>query len=209
MIKTSAIPKWAKITFAVVLAVGAGVVVSRTAVSAFRPHLYAGTVLQGGTPAPPMDGIHLASGEEVDMNSWGGDVVLVYFGYTHCPDVCPTTLSTAAQAITDLSDKNQERTQLLMVSVDPARDTSDSLQEYVEFFDPDFLGATGDVSDIDRVASQYGVFYELGEGTIDEGYTVDHTATLMGIGPDGELRIVWPPDATADQMSSDIKELLS
>ncbi len=181
---------------------------TRTAVEAFRPHLYAGTVLSGDAPAAAMDGLYLANGDEVDLLAFNDELLLVYFGYTNCPDVCPNTLANATKALGQLSAEQRDRATLLMISVDPARDDVESLQRYVEFFDPSFLGATGTVADIDRVASLYGVFYELGEGSATEGYVVDHTATLMGIGPDGALRIVWSPDLTADDLAGDINELL-
>jgi protein SCO1/2 len=184
------------------------VLVTRTVASALQPHLYAGTVLRGDVAATPMTGIALASGQPADLGAYEDQVVLVYFGYTNCPDVCPTTLSTSSAAIAKLSSDQRERVQLIMVSVDPDRDDVSSLQEYVEFFNPTFLGATGSVEDIDRVTSLYGVFYELGEGSASDGYVVDHTATLMGIGTDGVLRVVWPPDISASELSGDLDELL-
>ena len=187
----------------------AGVLVARLLLSLFQPHLYAGTVLQSPTPAPDMSSLSLASGEPLDIAGFEGDVVLLYFGYTNCPDVCPTTLSTAARARQGLSPTERDRTHVMMISVDPARDPLDELQAYVEFFDPDFIGVSGNDADIKRAATQYGVFYALGDGTEASGYTVDHTANLLGIGPDGRLRVIWAPDVTSDALQSDIEELLS
>ena len=178
------------------------------AVQQFRPHLYAGTVLQSSESAPPLDSLRDATGAPVDLAAYDGDVVVLYFGYTNCPDVCPTTLSDLARARSGLSDGDQERVHVMMVSVDPARDDAASLQTYVEFFDPSFMGVTGEVADIDRVAAGYGVFYELGEGTVETGYTVDHTASLMAIGTDGALRVLWGPDVSSDALRDDLKELL-
>ena len=186
----------------------AGLFVARSLFSAVTPHLYSGTILQQSTPAPDMDGLVFATGEPVDIGALSGDLVLVYFGYTNCPDVCPTTLSSAATAISELDSDRQERVQLLMVTVDPRRDDLGELQEYVEFFHPDFRGVSGAVDDISRAASLYGIFYELGEGSIEEGYVVDHTATLMAIGTDGTLRIVWPPNISTNDLHNDLEELL-
>lgn len=194
---------------AVLGVVVAGIMVARVVVDRLQPHLYAGTVLQSPTPAPAMDGLRLASGQPLELDRFAGDVVLVYFGYTHCPDICPATLSAAARARAGLDSSDRDRTRLLMVSVDPRRDDLASLQSYVEHFDPDFLGVGGEGPDIDRVATQYGVFYVLGEGTVETGYTVDHTASLLGIGPDGRLRVVWAPDVGAEELRADIHELLS
>lgn len=187
---------------------GVAFLIARLLFGSVTPHFYAGTVLQGATPAAPMDGLVYANGDPVDLADFEDDVVLVYFGYTNCPDICPTLLSAAGFAIDGLSESERERVHLLMVSVDPERDDLASLQEYVEFFHPSFAGVGGDVVDIDRVASLYGVFYSLGEGTAEEGYLVDHTATLAGIAPDGSLRIVWPPNVTAEDLNADMKELL-
>ena len=96
----------------------------------------------------------------------------------------------------------------MMISVDPERDSADSLEEYVSFFSPRFRGATGSREAIDRVATKYGVFYELGDGDVESGYIVDHTATLLAVGTDGALRIVWPPTIGAKELRADIEEML-
>ncbi len=196
--------RWRRLGVPLVAAV-VGVLLALLALQAFRPHLYAGTVLQGDVPAPSMDGLTLSNGEPVDLGAFEDEFLMVYFGYANCPDICPTTLSTAAKAVESLSEDKQERTQLLMVSVDPNRDSLDYLGTYTSFFHPSFLGATGTLEDLDTVASQYGIFYQLGDG---EDYTVDHTASLMGIGTDGVLRIVWPPEITSEQLAADIAQLL-
>lgn len=171
-----------------------------------RPFPYSGTVMKAPTPAPSMDGLSLSDGTPVDIDAFEGDLLLVYFGYTSCPDVCPTTLSQVAAARRRLGD-DAGRVHFLMISIDPERDTLDELGDYVEAFDPDFLGATGDPADVDRVAAQYGVFYAKGEA-LGDGYAVDHTATLMGIDGDGHLRIVWPALLDVERLASDLHQLL-
>lgn len=171
----------------------------------FKPHLYSGTVMQAPTRAPQMEGLVFADGSAVDLAEFRGDVVLVYFGYTHCPDICPTTLAKAATARQQSDDA--ERVHVMMVSVDPERDDPGSLGQYVESFDPSFLGATGDAADLERVAATYGVFFARGEEEVD-GYAVDHTASLMGIDTDGRLRIVWPTDVTVADLTADLDALL-
>jgi protein SCO1/2 len=182
-----------------------GVIVALATIQSLRPHLYAGTVLQGDTPAPSMDGLMLSSGGSVDLAAYQNEFLMVYFGYANCPDICPTTLSTAAKAVESLPEDQRKRTQLLMVSIDPGRDSLDYLGTYTSFFHPSFVGATGPVEAVDVVASQYGIFYQFGDG---EDYTVDHTASLMGIDPDGVLRILWPPEVTSEQLAADIAQLL-
>lgn len=171
------------------------------------PHPYSGTVMQAPTPAPSMDGLFDTDGDPIELAAFEGDLLLVYFGYTNCPDVCPTTLSQVASALRRLGD-DADRVHVLLVSVDPARDDPATLAGYVESFDPDFLAATGELADVERVASQYGIFFARGEAVGDDGYAVDHTATLMGIDGDGKLRIVWPAQLDVGRLADDLRELL-
>ncbi len=185
-----------------------GVAVARVVVDRLSPHLYAGTVLQFDEPAPPLDGLAYAGGEPVELAAFDDEVALVFFGYTNCPDVCPGTLSTVDRALDRLDQNDRDRVTMLMVSVDPDRDDLPSLQQYVEFFDPGFRGVGGPQPDIDRAASLYGVYYELDAPTPGGEYLVDHTASLMGIGPDGSLRVIWSSDVTAEALAADLAELL-
>jgi protein SCO1 len=171
------------------------------------PHPYSGTVMQAPTAAPPMDGLVFTDGSPVDVTAFDGELLLVYFGYTNCPDVCPTTLSQVAAARRSLGDE-ADRVEVLLVSVDPERDDLVTLEEYVSAFDGDFLAATGEIADLERVASQYGIFFAEGEAIGDGGYAVDHTATLMGIDTGGHLRIVWPAMLDVERLAADLRELL-
>jgi protein SCO1/2 len=123
--------------------------------------------------------------------------------------VCPLTLSDAAKAIDSMEADDGERTNLLMVSVDPARDDPATLDDYVGFFHAGFRGVGGPTEAIDRAASTYGVFYQLGEPDADGGYLVDHTGALLGIGPDGVLRVLWSSEVGPEALAADIEELLS
>lgn len=171
------------------------------------PHPYSGTVMQAPTAAPSMEGLVFTDGSAVDIAAFDGDLLLVYFGYTNCPDVCPTTLSQVAAARRMLGD-GAERVQVLLISVDPDRDDLATLDQYVTAFDPDFLAATGEIADLERVASQYGIFFAEGEAVGEGDYAVDHTATLMGIDTDGHLRIVWPALLDVERLAADLRELL-
>jgi protein SCO1/2 len=162
--------------------------------------------MQAPTAAPSMSGLVLSDGTPLDVADFEGDLLLVYFGYTSCPDVCPTTLSQVAAARRQLAG-DAERVQLLMVSIDPERDAPDLLGDYVTSFDPTFLAATGELADIERVAAQYGVFFARGEA-LGDGYTMDHTASLMGVDPGGRLRIVWPAQLDVDRLADDLDALL-
>lgn len=172
------------------------------------PHVYHATVLQESEPAPSMQELRLASGDPVDLAAHRGDVVLVYFGYLNCPDVCPTTLDMTARALDELEADQRDQVRLVMVSVDPERDTAALVDGYAGFFDPSFFGATGDPDAVLRVATQYGVFYRANGADEDGHYFVDHTSALMAIDPGGALRLIWSPDATSDEIAADLRELV-
>jgi protein SCO1/2 len=183
------------------------VMVMYVGVRLFRPHLYAGTIMQAPTAAPSMDGLVWSGGDPVDLGVFAGDVVVVFFGYTYCPDVCPTTMSQVSRALDRLGD-DAGRVHVMMVSVDPERDAPADVGEYVRAFDPSFLGATGDPDTVERIASTYGVFFARGEEYTDGNYAVDHSAYLMGIDTDGHLRIVWPASVDVDALAGDLDALL-
>lgn len=122
-----------------------------------------------------------------------GKVVLLYFGYTKCPDVCPTSLAILTQALNELSEDELKSVQAVFVSVDPKRDDFQVLDEYVSYFHPGLIGLTGSESEIREVAKLYDVQYEevaLEESAI--GYAVDHSALTYLITPNGKLRFMFP-----------------
>lgn len=192
------------------LAVGAGVVLAAIAwfvvLPRFQPHVFAGTVIQSQTSAPDVD-LTTSRGERASLNDFEDRLVVLYFGYTFCPDVCPTTLSALKKAVDELGGKADDL-QVIMVSVDPQRDTPEVLDEYLGFFDPSFLGMTGTDDEIASVATVYGVFFQAEEGSVDTGYLVSHTARLMVIDRDGYLKLILPGDVTVDQIVSDLEYLL-
>jgi protein SCO1/2 len=173
-----------------------------------RPYVYNGTVIQSPYKAPDLDNMFFHTGEPAELWHFDDEVVVVYFGYTHCPDICPTTLSAVARAKDQLSAQNAERVQMLMVSVDPERDDPESLGEYMEYFDPNGLGVYGDETASTQAATLYGIYVHRNEGTAETGYTIDHTANLIGIDTDGYVRIVWPTDVTPDALAADLEHLL-
>jgi protein SCO1/2 len=191
--------RWPRL-LAVVAAAVLGVVVG---VWLFRPHPFAGAVLQAPTPAPALEDLVFHTGAPADLPALRGDVVLVFFGYTHCPDICPTTLATAARAKEQLG-RQADRVQVLMVTVDPERDDEASLGAYVTGFDRDFLGVTGDPVKLREAATVYGVFVEHDASSHDIG----HTANLMAIDPDGYLRVVYSHEVAPDALAADLRELL-
>ncbi|MEN8235717.1 MAG: SCO family protein [Actinomycetota bacterium] len=171
----------------------------------FQPHVFHGQVIQSTQAAPSIE-LDSADGT-IRLSDYEGKVVVLYFGYTFCPDVCPITLAKLDRALEVIGD-DAEDVQVIMVSVDPQRDTPEMLKEYVEHFNPTFLGVTGDLETIDRVATMYGVYYEAEEGSEATGYLVNHTATVMVIDRDGYLKLVLPFEGTAEEVASDIAYFL-
>jgi protein SCO1/2 len=192
------------------LAVGLGVVLAAAfwflVLPRFQPHVFSGTVIQSQTPAPPVE-LLTSTGGRASLEAFEEKLVVLYFGYTFCPDVCPTTLSTLKKAVDELG-RDAEDVQVIMVSVDPDRDSPEVLAEYLEYFDPSFLGMTGTEDEIASVATVYGVFFQAREGSAATGYLVDHTAHLMVVDRDGYLKLVLPPDLTPDQIAGDLEYLL-
>jgi protein SCO1/2 len=171
----------------------------------FRPHIFGGAVIQSTQKAPRLE-LTSADGP-VRITDFEGKVVVVYFGYTFCPDVCPATLSKLADSVDLLGDKADD-VQIIMVSVDPARDTPELLEEYVQYFHPGFIGVTGDEATVNRVATLYGVVYEQATGTEATGYTIDHTSTVILVDRDGYLKLVLPFEGSAEQIAADIDYFL-
>jgi protein SCO1 len=193
--------EFAAYALVVVLGVGAAFVF-------LRPHTYAGAVMQSPAKAPNLDGMVFHTGEPADLWRFDGDVVLVFFGYTHCPDVCPTTLAAVARAKEQLSEADGARVHTVFVSVDPERDTPAALGDYVTHFDESFLGAGGDEQATHQAEVVYGINVEQHEGTTESGYVVDHTAHLVAIDTDGFIRVIYPTDVAPNLLAADLEELL-
>lgn len=196
---------WKRVWIGLAIALVGVVVAWFFIVPRFRPHIFGGAVIQS-TQKVPRTELVSADGP-VRMTDFEGKVVVVYFGYTFCPDVCPATLSKLADAMELLGDK-AEGVQVIMVSVDPERDTPEALAGYVSHFDPDFIGLTGDPDTINRVATLYGVVYEKAEGSEGTGYTIDHTSTVVLVDKEGYLKLVLPFEGSAEQIASDIEYFL-
>ena len=171
-----------------------------------RPHVYTGTVLQSPGPAPEL-GLTAHTGDTIEIDDFAGDIALIYFGYTQCPDLCPLTLSAAAEARKEMGDLGN-RVHVMMVTVDPERDSPEYLGDFVTRFDPTFLGLSGTDEQLGIVTSLYGVWADTESATWDGGYLVDHTSTLMAVAPDGHLRLVYGPDVEASQLAVDLIALL-
>jgi protein SCO1/2 len=153
-----------------------------------------------------------STGEAMSLSDFRGKYVLLFFGYTYCPDVCPTTLNDLQQMVKTLGPERAEEIQVVMVSVDPERDTPDQLATYLNYFDPNFIGMTGTVEDIQPVASQFGIFFERQPGSDNTNYLVDHTSAVTVIDPEGYVRIIFTTGINSDingaDMASDVAYLM-
>jgi protein SCO1 len=137
------------------------------------------------------------------------DLTLVFFGYTHCPDICQIVMSNLASAMTRLDDADRERTNVVFITTDPARDTEDVLKTYLTHFDPSFTGLTGSLDDIVAVGKPFAVGVSQGDKLPSGGYDVTHGTTITGMKPGGEAPEFWDQDTSSAQFASDIHELLN
>lgn len=162
--------------------------------------------------APPVGGdftLQSADGP-VALQDFRGKLVLVYFGYTYCPDVCPTALAATADGLRLLTPEELAQVAVIFISVDPERDTPVRLKEYAEFFHPAIVGVTGAPDELAALARRYGVFYaRQSVATAGGGYVVDHTSDTYVIGSDGRLAGKIAHGAPPDQVAAEIRKRLT
>jgi protein SCO1/2 len=148
-------------------------------------------------------------GGEFRLSEYQDELLLVYFGYTYCPDVCPATMYQIKRAMEELSDQS-DAVQVVMVTVDPERDTAEQLGRYVTNFDERFIGLrTADLETLDAVMSDFGAYYTIEEPEEGDGtdYLVSHTAAVFVL-EDGALVEIFPYEMTGEDMASDLKHIL-
>ncbi|HEV3008223.1 MAG TPA: SCO family protein [Burkholderiales bacterium] len=145
------------------------------------------------------------TGKPRRLEDFRGKAVVLFFGFTHCPDICPTTLADISHAIQQLGPDAQ-RVQMLMVSVDPERDTPESLAKYVTAFDPRFLGLRGDLEATKKVAAEFKIYFA--KRKTGDSYNVDHSAQSYVIDPQGRLRLLVRHDRIAQDLAADLRALL-
>ena len=177
----------------------------------------AGAVAWFGAPAPVQRAAAIGgpftltdgAGKTVTDQAFRGKFMLVYFGYTYCPDVCPTTLNDVSQAVDKLGPKANDL-QPLFITVDPARDTPTVVGQYVAAFSPRLEGLTGTADQIAAVAKEYRVYYAPHRTGPNPGdYTMDHSSILYVMNPSGQFVGVIRADEGADAMAADLGKYLS
>jgi protein SCO1/2 len=141
------------------------------------------------------------------LADYKGKVVVVFFGFTQCPDVCPTTMSDLVQVRQKLGPADSD-VQVLFITVDPERDTQQVLAQYVPGFDPSFVGLYGNAQEIERVAKEFKVFYQKSPGKTATSYTIDHTAGSYVFDREGRVRLFLKHAQGVDAIASDLKRLL-
>jgi protein SCO1/2 len=147
-------------------------------------------------------------GRPVTAADYRQDVVLLYFGYTECPDECPTTLATLANALHTLGPRSS-RVRVLFVSVDPQRDTPEVLKRYVRNFGPEFVGLRGDPAQLIDLSKRYRIAYHYEQPDKDGNYEVDHSSAIFVFDGSGRARLLGQSDNTAQQVASDLRRLLA
>lgn len=173
-----------------------------------KPEGFRGTTYAEPYPQAPEIQLTRDNGTSFRLSEMRGHVVLLFFGYTSCPDVCPTTMAELKQALEKLDEADAKQVQVLFVTVDPERDTPERVQEYVGRFNPDFIGLSGTETELAEVWNGYGVFREIVERTSAAGYLVNHTARVTLIDREGNLRLSYAFDTPVDNIVHDLKLLL-
>jgi protein SCO1/2 len=147
-------------------------------------------------------------GKPMALSDFADRYTVLYFGYTTCPDICPTTLADLGKA-EQLMGAAAERIQVIFVTVDPERDTPQRMRDYLAYFSPNFIGMSGALEETERIASQLGVIYEkryASESATD--YLMDHTATTIVLDPQRRPQLLFPYGVTGEQIASDLSALI-
>ncbi len=147
-------------------------------------------------------------GKPMALSDFADRYTVLYFGYTTCPDICPTTLADLGKA-EQLMGATAERMQVIFITVDPERDTPQRMHDYLAYFSPNFIGMSGSLDETERIASQLGVVYEKrynSESATD--YLMDHTATVIVLDPQRRPQLLFPYGVTGEQIASDLQALM-
>jgi len=173
-----------------------------------RPQEFRGTSYV--EPYPPAFDFSLTTnaGDEFSLHQLQGKIILLFFGYTSCPDVCPTTLAELNQSVQLLGEQAASRVQVIFISVDPDRDTPERTQEYVNNFNKNFIGLSGSDTDLQPVWDAYGIYREIVDNGSSAGYIVDHVARVTLIDGNQNMRLSYGFDTPVDDIVHDIKLIL-
>lgn len=148
------------------------------------------------------------NGSKVSLSDFNDKYVLIFFGYTHCPDICPMTMSVMNSVMDQLGDQ-AERVQVIFVTIDPERDTQEKLKSYIPYYNESFIGLTGTPEEIDKVADDYNIFYSKEEVKSPSDYLMGHNSSVLLITTDGEILIRYPQNRMDPvSIAGDIQKVL-
>ncbi|MEM6580599.1 MAG: SCO family protein [Pseudomonadota bacterium] len=145
---------------------------------------------------------------DVALSDYRGNVVVLYFGFMSCPEVCPTSMSMIGRTLENLNDEELEKVQPILVSIDPARDSPYELSKFVKHFHPKIIGVTGTTEEVDALARNYGAFFSAVETRDPDDYVFDHTSRYFVINKQGELVDAMRHSTTANELTARIRTLL-
>ncbi|HET7370990.1 MAG TPA: SCO family protein [Gammaproteobacteria bacterium] len=148
------------------------------------------------------------NGKAVHADAYRGKVKVMYFGYTHCPDICPLTLSTVGRAVSQLGDQ-ADGVRVLFVSVDPKRDPPKVLKEYTQAFGPEFVGLTGTQDQLKALSKRYRVSYSYAEPDANGEYAVNHSSAVFVFDKNGDVRLLMNRSDGVDAMAHDLAQLIN
>ncbi|MBL8103358.1 MAG: SCO family protein [Anaerolineales bacterium] len=172
-----------------------------------KPASFRGTAYADPVPAAFEFTLTSSDGTPFQLSDNQGKITLLFFGYTYCPDICPTTLA-ELKMVMELLKSDADKVQVVFISVDPGRDTSEKVQKYAERFYPTFIGLSGTEEDLAPIWSSYGVFREVVEGTSETNYIINHTARVILIDEAGNMRLSYGFQTPPEDIAHDIKLLL-
>lgn len=172
-------------------------------------HTYSGTVVEPPLEVPTFTLVD-ASQQPFELAGTPGEVTLVFFGYTNCPDTCPLTMARLKQATTRLGAEETARVRVVFVTVDPERDTPEVVGRFVRSFDPSWVGLTGEPAILARAREAYGVYGEPAEADHEShtGYDVVHTDRIFALTDPGSVSLIWRSEIPPDKLADDIRALL-
>lgn len=192
-----------------IIMVGVGILFGIALIAGFalaRPYTFRGSEID--PPVPAHDFSLLTAGDtSFRLSDQKGKIVLIFFGYTTCPDICPATLGEFKQ-VSDRLGRDAEEVRFVFITVDPERDTPERISQYVHNFDPAFIGVTGTESDLEPVWKNYGVYRAISKQDSAVGYLVDHSTRAYLVDPDGNLRLTYSFGTPVDDILQDVRYLI-
>ena len=172
-----------------------------------REYTFQGSLIEPAVAAPQFELTDM-NGEQFQLSQLADQVVVMFFGYTGCPDVCPVTLTEFLQIRSKLG-RGADQVSFVFVTVDPERDTPERMQKYLTNFDPEIIGLTGERSDLEPVWADYGVYQAKAEGVSPDNYLVDHISRVYVLDADGNLRLTYLFGTENQLITEDVRHLVA